>query len=313
VGESTRRLIHRAGSLQGGIMAFRNQHQILRASRTSTIAVAALIAAVYPALAQQPSPLAHRPAPFHFVQPEPINFDDHEGWTQIFDGKSLNGWDGPSDVWHVEDGAIVGVSSPANPSGTTNIIWQGGEPANFELKLEMKLDGTGANGGVQYRSHMVAPRLDPLPADLTPEQREQRQKQQDLARKHAKWNMTGYQADFDFNNKYTGQLYEQSSPRGIIAWRSQVVATEPDKKPTLLGTLGSADEMKSFIKPGEWNQVEIIADGNTLTHIINGHVMAILVDTDPKYSQAKGLIALEIEGPGDLKISHRNIWLKKLP
>ena len=125
--------------------------------------------------------------------------------------------------------------------------------------------------------------------------------------------MTGYQADFDFANKYTGQLYEQSSPRGIIAWRGQVVATEPDKKPTLLGTLGSADEMKSFIKPGEWNQVEIIADGNTLTHIINGHVMAILVDTDPKYSQAKGLIALEIEGPGDLKISHRNIWLKKLP
>ena len=41
--------------------------------------------------------------------------------------------------------------------------------------------------------------------------------------------------------------------------------------------------------------------------------MAILVDTDPKYSQAKGLIALEIEGPGNLKISHRNIWLKKLP
>jgi hypothetical protein len=41
--------------------------------------------------------------------------------------------------------------------------------------------------------------------------------------------------------------------------------------------------------------------------------MSILVDTDPKFSQAKGLIALEIEGGGTLKISHRNIWLKKLP
>ena len=46
---------------------------------------------------------------------------------------------------------------------------------------------------------------------------------------------------------------------------------------------------------------------------MNGHVMATLVDTDPKYYQAKGLIAFEIEGPGNLKISHRNVWLKKLP
>ena len=47
--------------------------------------------------------------------------------------------------------------------------------------------------------------------------------------------------------------------------------------------------------------------------IINGHIMSVLVDTDPKFSQTKGVIALEIEGPGNLKIRHRNIWLKKLP
>jgi hypothetical protein len=91
------------------------------------------------------------------------------------------------------------------------------------------------------------------------------------------------------------------------------VATEAGKKPTLLATLGTSDELKSVIKPGEWNQVEIIADGNMLVHIINGHIMSVLVDTDPAFSQAKGLIAFEIEGPGSVKISHRNIWLKKLP
>jgi hypothetical protein len=69
-----------------------------------------------------------------------------------------------------------------------------------------------------------------------------------------------------------------------------------------------------------WQDVERLgrparrmADGHTLIHIVNGHVMATLVDTDPKYYQAKGLIAFEIEGPGNLKISHRNVWLKKLP
>jgi hypothetical protein len=303
------------------VFASRSQNRITRGmSVISAVGTAAVVSAVVvswmsptPLSAQQPTPPPHRTATFHFVQPEPVNFDDHDGWTQIFDGKTLKNWDGDSDVWHVEDGSIVGESSPAHPSGTTNIIWRGGEPANFELKLEMKLEGNGANGGIQYRSLHVEPRLGPLPADLTPEQRTRMQQRQDLDRKHAKWNLSGYQADFDFDNKYTGQLYEQSSPRGIIAWRGQVVATEPGKKPTLLATLGTSDEMKAFIKPGEWNQVEIIADGNMLTHIINGHIMSVLLDTDPKYSQVKGLIALEIEGPGDLKILHRNIWLKKLP
>jgi 3-keto-disaccharide hydrolase len=263
--------------------------------------------------AQQPSPPAHRPQAFHFVQPEPINFDDHVGWTQIFDGKTMNGWDGDAEVWHVEDGAIVGESSPERPSGTTNIIWRGGEPANFELKLEMKLEGNGANGGVQYRSVSVPPTIRSLPADLTAEQRARMQQQQGLAQKRAKWNLSGYQADFDFANKYTGQLYEQDSPRGIVAWRGQVVATEPDKKPTLLAMLGASEDLKAVIKPGDWNQVEIIADGNTLVHIINGHIMAVLVDTDSSHSQSKGLIAFEIEGPGNVKISHRNVWLKTLP
>ena len=257
----------------------------------------------------------HHPPPqaFHFVQPEPINFDDHDGWVQIFDGKTLSGWDGRPDIWHVEDGALVGESSPEHPSGTTNIIWKGGEPANFELKLEMKLEGSGANGGVQYRSVRVPPKVDPLPADMPLEQRKRLQMAHGLVLKNAEWNVSGYQADFDFANKYTGQLYEQDSPRGIIAWRSQVVATEPGKKPTLLATLGSSDDLKSVIKPGEWNQVEIIADGNTLTHIINGRIMSVLVDTDPQFSRAKGIIAFEIEGPGKVKISHRNIWLKTLP
>jgi hypothetical protein len=263
--------------------------------------------------APRKTPLHHPPQAFHFVQPEPISFDDHDGWVQIFDGKTLSGWDGRSDIWHVEDGALVGESSPEHPSGTTNIIWTGGEPGNFELKLEMKLEGSGANGGVQYRSFRVAPKGHPLPADLPPEQRARREKEQALALQNAKWNVSGYQADFDFANKYSGQLYEQDSPRGIIAWRSQVVATEPGKKPTLLASLGSSDDLKSAIKPGEWNQVEIIADGNTLTHIINGRIMSVLVDTDPEFSRAKGIIAFEIEGPGKVRISHRNVWLKTLP
>jgi hypothetical protein len=49
-----------------------------------------------------------------FTQPEPIAFDDHEAWVQIFDGASLKNWDGKLHIWRLENGAIVDeCNSPA--------------------------------------------------------------------------------------------------------------------------------------------------------------------------------------------------------
>src|SRR5438128_4970198 len=90
-----------------------------------------------------------------FRQPDPIDFQEHEGWTSLFDGKTLNGWSGDSN-WKVEDGAITIESTCEKPTGTIYLVWQGGEAADFELKLEMK--GTGSiNGGVQYRGWIAPP------------------------------------------------------------------------------------------------------------------------------------------------------------
>ena len=280
-----------------------------------TLACFATVLLTLPVAAQQQAAAgqAARRAGGGFTQPEPIDWDNHDGWTKLFDGKTLTNWDGPSDVWHVEDGCIVGESSDEHPSGTTNIIYKGGEFANFRLRLEMKLEGAGANGGVQYRSKLVAPVERALPADAPAAMKARFEKNQELMKKHAQWNMAGYQDDYDYNNRYTGQLYEQSSPRGIITYRGQVVATETGVKKRLMGSVGNTDDLKQFIKQDDWNDVEIIADGHTLTHIINGHVMSITVDTDAERMAAKGLIALEIEGGGTLKILHRNIYLKKLP
>src|SRR5215831_4657612 len=52
------------------------------------------------------------------VQPDPVDFNDHPGWTELFDGNTLNGWDGNPDVWSVVDGAIVGAYN--TPVGTRN-------------------------------------------------------------------------------------------------------------------------------------------------------------------------------------------------
>lgn len=231
-----------------------------------------------------------------FTQPDPIDFSDHAGWTSMFDGASLNYWDGSHDVWRVENGAIVGESKAEKPVGTTYILWTGGEPKNFELKAEIKLEGSNANSGIQYRSTRVAqPQDGPVPSP-----------------QFAKWNVKGYQADFDFSNRFSGQLYEQGTKRGIIAWRGQVVRTEQGKKPRLLSMLGDPDMLKTFIKENDWNQMHVIARGNTMIHMINGHVMSIFIDDDPSMAVAQGVIGLQIEGAGNVKVSFRNLWLKNL-
>lgn len=232
----------------------------------------------------------------------------------MFDGATLKGWDGDRNYWRVENGAIVVESTCEKPTGTIYLVWQGGEPADFEMKLEMKGEGGRVNSGVQYRGAILPPRPangpgggrrssttcpSGQPAGTPPSRQSQ-----------AKWDMLGAQFDFDGQNHYSGQYYEQATGRGIIAWRGQVVRTEEGKPPRLLATLGDKDELGGYVKVEDWNQFHIIARGNTMTHIINGHVMSILIDDDPTKFRKSGLIGFEIEGTG--KIYIRNIWLKKL-
>ena len=260
--------------------------------------------------AQQPAPQA--PARGGgFRQPDPIDFAEHDGWTPLFDGKTLNGWSGDTN-WKVEDGAIVIESTCEKPTGTIYLVWQGGEAADFELKMEMKGTGT-INGGVQYRGWIVPPAQrgggagrGPQPACPSGAARGTPPD----AMAEARWNMAGAQYDFDAANRYTGQFYEQATGRGIIAWKGQVVRTETGKSPRLLATLGDQAAIDAIYKPNDWNALHIIAVGNVMTHLLNGRVLSILTDEDATKFHKSGLIGLEVESTG--KLFTRNIWLKKL-
>ena len=113
---------------------------------------------------------------------EPLVMDDQTGFQPIFDGKTLNGWDGDPAFWKAESGAIVGQSTPENPlKENTFIIWRGGEPKDFELKVQFRMNST--NSGIQIRSVQV-------PAGTHVGDRVVQ----------GKWVLKGYQADLDFNN-----------------------------------------------------------------------------------------------------------------
>ncbi len=94
---------------------------------------------------------------FGFRKPGAADWNDHEGWVSMFDGKTLDNWKGNMNVWSVEDGQIVGTASADNPVGTTYLIWTGGQPANFSLKLDFMLAGTAPNTGIQFRSFIRPP------------------------------------------------------------------------------------------------------------------------------------------------------------
>src|SRR5262245_8225963 len=50
-----------------------------------------------------------------FTEPDPPDFNDHDGYVPLFDGVSLKGWDGNPKIWRVENGAIVGESTVERP------------------------------------------------------------------------------------------------------------------------------------------------------------------------------------------------------
>jgi len=252
-----------------------------------------------------------------FTQPDPIDFEDHAGWKSMFDGETLNGWDGNRGIWRVEGGLIVAESTCEKPTGTTYLIWQGGQPGDFELKAEIRGEGPGINSGIQYRSFIQEPQgrggagrggaafagrgpSGPCPSG-------QPRGTPDTAA-NAKWNLGGPQSDFDGTNRYTGQYYEGGTNRGIVAWRGQMVRAEEGKKPRLLATLGDPEALGGYVKINNWNQIHIIARGNEVIHIMNGHVMAVFLDDDPTKYRKDGYIGLQIEGTG--KVSFRNLWIK---
>jgi len=208
---------------------------------------------------------------------------EEAGFHSIFDGKTLGGWDCDPDFWRVENGSVVGETKVGHqPKQNIFCIWKGGSPGDFELKLQYKL--TGGNSGIQYRS-VEMPSVN-------------------------KWVLKGYQADIDAEQRFTGQVYEERG-RGFVALRGQIAYIPDGKKPGSIGSTGNDAELKGLIKTDDWNDMHIIARGNTLIQLINGRVMCVLVDDDKANRKMDGEIGIQLHlTTTGMKMETRNIRIK---
>ncbi len=73
-----------------------------------------------------------------------------EGWTALFDGKTLDGWEQKNGTaaYRVEEGCIAGKTTEGSPN---SFLCTKKDYGDFELKFEVKVDNE-LNSGVQIRS-----------------------------------------------------------------------------------------------------------------------------------------------------------------
>lgn len=217
-----------------------------------------------------------------------VNVTFADEWQSLFDGKTLENWDGDPNHWSVQDGAITGVTTEEKKLiANSFLIYRGGEFDNFELQLEYKI--VNGNSGIQYRSFELPGR---------------------------QWGIGGYQADFEAGNRYSGILYGEQF-RGILADRGLVTEVTSDSagkvSVTKVDSTGDSDEIQSKIKKEDWNSYRIVASGYRFQHFINGVKTIECVDNDIANRRASGLLALQIHVGPPMTVQFRNIRIKKLP
>ncbi len=206
-----------------------------------------------------------------------------DGFSSIFDGKSLDGWKGDTSLWHAVDGMIVGETSAEKPITYNQFLqWADGEVDDFELKLEFKIES--GNSGIQIRSFEGG-----NPNSLR-----------------------GYQADIDFGGNWVGTNYGEGF-RGVLAKRGEKTVINEDGKPEITGSLGDPKELGSHVKKGDWNEYHIIAKGFTIVQKINGHTMSEVTDEDTDTRRRAGLLGFQLHVGQPMKVAFRKIRLKRLP
>jgi hypothetical protein len=203
-----------------------------------------------------------------------------EGFTAIFNGKDLSGWDGSPRYWKVEDGCLTG-SADGTLKYNRFIIWRGGTVKNFELRVQVKVTPAG-NSGLQYRGT----------------------ERPDLGESV----VTGYQCDVvPTRADYDGMLYEERGRR-ILAHTGERVIIDTRGQPWAVGEF----PLRKF-KPDLWHDYRVLVEGNRHRHWIDGHPTVDVIDLDTKGRKLEGVLAVQVHVGPPMKVQYRCFFLKRLP
>jgi len=207
--------------------------------------------------------------------------DEDDGFTSLFNGTDLSGWDGDPALWKVENGIVIGTcEGPGAMENNSFLIWRGGTVEDFELRVTMRVVGDN-NSGIQYRSRERP--------DIGP------------------WVISGYQCDVHPAIEHTGMTYEEKG-RGIFGLNGKSVMLDSKGERWL-----TAEHEPVDVDVSEWNEYTVIAQGNRLIHTVNGQLSSELIDCHDSGRSLQGLLAIQLHRGNPNRVEIKDLRIKNLP
>ena len=214
---------------------------------------------------------------------------------KLFDGESLEGWEGSDKFFSVKESAIVG-GSLEEPIDKSYYLCTKEKYENFELSLEAKFttNTLKVNGGISFRAKRV------------PDSDE----------------VMGYQADIGYIDAGAFLLFSDFMPADTLGtyplWGSLVDENRPDTSrypkpdifPVIIYKVPDSELIDDIINPFGWNKVSIRANGHDIEIKINGVTTAEF--TEQSDIPSEGCICLQAYWGEPYEVWYRNIVLKPL-
>ena len=184
--------------------------------------------------------------------------------VSLFNGESLDGWEGPGAVFRAENGAIVGASLE-EPLEETAYLCTTETYDNFTLTLSARIVTSDSlvNGGISFRAKRV------------PNSNE----------------VMGYQADVGYIAGNAVPIFSSYTPADTTAlyplWGSLVDENRddisryprPDVFPAIILEVADQELIEEIADPFDWNEVTITANGPAIEININGVTTAAFTET----------------------------------
>jgi putative membrane-bound dehydrogenase-like protein len=201
----------------------------------------------------------------------------------IFDGKSLQGWEGDEKHWRVQGGSIVGEIAPGTTLGkNTWLVWRGGRLADFELQLQFRITGLpAANSGIQIRCQVD----------------------------HVD-HVSGYQADLDMGSTWLGRIYDEHG-RALLVERGCRVHIKPDGT-RHTQTFAPLHQYPVLVREREWNDYRIVAVGDRIDVYVNGTLFSSLWDQQLPDRDLEGELALQLHSGPETRIEFKDLRIEHL-
>lgn len=211
---------------------------------------------------------------------------DAEGFISLFDGKTLDGWEGMEGFWSVKDGAINGHETKEH-SAQTFLVYKDRHFSDFELHAKYRFVSKDGNSGIQFRSKVIDPKT---------------------------FRVGGYQGDMDGAHVYDGGIYDEAGVaggRGIMAKRGYKTVWKEDGSKQEEKLDKSDDDIKKLVKENDWNDYVLVAKGNHVTISLNGTVTCEMTDDSP-HALKDGVLALQLHQGFTMEVQFKDVKIKPL-